>query len=266
MIQYIREFINRLNEHRVTALAAQLSYYMILSFFPFMIFILTLVGFSSLDAGEVLLSLEKLLPYEAFVLIRDTIVQVVDNKSGNLMSFGIILTLYSGSRGIRALNHGLNTAYNCDERRSFIKGTIISILFLIVLAVAIVGAFLLIVFGQMIGTAIIEFLKLDNAFAINWNIYRYVFSVVLMFFIFSGIYAYLPTKRLHWWDVIYGSLFCTLGWIIASLGFAFYVNNFSNYSSLYGGLGAVIVLMTWIYMSSIIILVGGEINAFLSED
>jgi membrane protein len=84
-----------------------------------------------------------------------------------------------------------------------------------------------------------------------------------MICIFAGIYRYTPAKRISWQEVFPGAIVSTIGWLIVSLGFSFYVNNFSNYSRLYGSLGAVFVLMTWLYISSIILILGGEINSVI---
>ena len=92
---------------------------------------------------------------------------------------------------------------------------------------------------------------------------RYGLIVVMMILIFAGIYRYTPAKRLRWREVVPGAIACTGGWLIVSLGFSFYINNFSNYSKLYGGLGAVIILMTWLYITSIIFIIGGEINSVI---
>lgn len=262
----IKNFLIKLQEDEVIIVASQMSYNLILSFFPFIIFLLTLIGHLPIDSDYVLLSLERLMPDEAYILIKNTVVEVVQGKNTDLLSFGILFTLFTGSAGIRGIIYGLNKAYNEKETRPIWKVFFMSVLFMIILAVMISASIILIVFGEMLGNALIAWLNLDNTFKINWNFYRYLVTLAMMFFTFSGIYYFMPSRRLKWTEVIIGSLFCTLGWIVASLGFAFYVNNFSNYSYLYGGLGAVIIFMTWIYITSIIILVGGEINAYFAKE
>ena len=96
-----------------------------------------------------------------------------------------------------------------------------------------------------------------------WDLIRYVIVVAMMIVIFAIMYRYTPCKKLGWKQVFPGAIVCTIGWIVVSLWFSFYINNFSNYSRLYGGLGAVIILMTWLYITSIIFIIGGEINSVL---
>ncbi|MFR5402705.1 MAG: YihY/virulence factor BrkB family protein, partial [Clostridium sp.] len=96
-----------------------------------------------------------------------------------------------------------------------------------------------------------------------WNLLRYSIVIVVMIIIFAAIYRYTPSKRTDWSEAIPGAVFVTLGWITVSLAFSFYVNNFANYSRIYGSLATIFVLMTWLYISSIIIIIGGEINSVL---
>ena len=99
-----------------------------------------------------------------------------------------------------------------------------------------------------------------------WNMFRYIVMATFMIAAFTFIYQYTPNRRLKFRDVLPGSLFSTAGWIIISIGFSFYVDNFANYSNLYGGIAAIFILMMWIYLSSIILLIGGEINATLAYE
>lgn len=92
---------------------------------------------------------------------------------------------------------------------------------------------------------------------------RYILVIFMMILIFASIYRYTPSKRLKWKEVFPGAIACTVGWLVVSLGFSFYINNFSNYSKIYGGLGAVIILITWLYLTSIILITGGEINSII---
>jgi len=99
-----------------------------------------------------------------------------------------------------------------------------------------------------------------------WDVFRYFIILCVMVLIFAALYRYTPSKRLSWREVFPGSVFATIGWVIVSVGFSFYVNNFGNYSRLYGSIGAVIILLTWLFLTSIIIILGGEVNATLAFD
>lgn len=262
----IKHIIKRIIDDEVPALASELSYSLILSFFPFLIFLMTLIGYLSLDTQLIMLELSKVLPDGAYKLVHDTILEVLEGRNGRLLSLGFIISIWTSSTGFRGVIRGLNKAYDEKEKRSLLKVIIISILCTIGLTFIIVVTLFLLVFGEVFGRFLIEKLVASDSFIFLWNIVRYIIILASMIFVFALLYRYTPSKRLRWREVIPGSIFSTIGWIVVSIGFSFYVNNFGNYSRLYGSIGAVIILLTWLYLTSIIIMVGGELNAALAFD
>jgi len=264
MFKDLKKLISNVIDDDITALAAQLTYYLLLSFFPFLLLLLSMLGYSDLKSTDVLVYLSKVIPKSTFDLVYNTVMSVFDSKSGNLISLSIIGVMMSGSSGFRAIIKGLNKAYDEKETRPYWEILVISILFMIGLAMVIIAAVALVVFGQMIGGIIVARLHVSSKFLLNWDIIRYLVTLIGMVFTFASLYHFTPCRRLTWREVMPGATFSTLGWLLSSLAFAYYVNNFNNYSSVYGGIGAVIVLMLWLYITSIIILLGGEINALLA--
>lgn len=263
---YVIKMILKYKQHNVSALASQLAYDMLLSFFPFLIFLLTLLGHSSLDANNVLVALQTIMPTEAYVLVENTVKQVLLTRNSELLSFSLIFTLYTASRAFRAIIYGLNRAYEEKETRSYFKILFISVIFMIGLVFVIIFILSFLVFGQMISDAIKKWLGIELALFNYVHLLRYPFSLVSMTFVFAAIYHFIPCRKLKWIEVLPGAIFTTIGWIISSLGFSYYVNNFNNYSAIYGSIGVIIVLMIWLYITSIIILLGGELNAILSHE
>ena len=264
MLNDLKKLTSNVIDDDITALAAQLTYYLLLSFFPFLLLLLSILGYSDLKSTDVLVYLSKVVPKGAFDLIYNTVISVFDKTSGNLVSLSIIGVIWTGSSGFRAIIKGLNKAYDEKETRPYWKTLAISILFMLGLVMVIIGAVALVVFGQMIGGIIVSRLHVSSKFLLNWDIIRYVVTLIGMVFILASLYHFTPCRRLTWREVMPGATFSTLGWLLSSLAFAYYVNNFNNYSSVYGGIGAVIVLMLWLYITSIIILLGGELNAMLA--
>jgi membrane protein len=264
MFKQLKELGARVIDDDITALAAQVAYYLILSFFPFLLLLLSILGYSDLKSNDVLVYLSQIMPKSTFDLIYTTVIDVFDKSSGNLLSLSILGLLWTGSSGFRAIIKGLNKAYDEKETRAYWRTLLISILFMVGLALVIVAAVALVVFGQMIGGLLVVKFNVSSKFILNFDIVRYLVTLFGMAFIFAALYHFTPCRRLTWKEVIPGAIFSTLGWLFSSLGFAYYVNNFNNYSSVYGGIGAVIVLMLWLYITSIIILLGGEINALLA--
>ena len=260
---FIVYFLVKIRDDDIFALAAQLAYYLILSFFPFLIFLLTLVGFSNLDSMEVLGALRAMLPTSAFELIYKIIIEIIEKQNTGLLGASLLLVIWSASSAFRAVIKGINKAYGLSENRSFIKRAFIAVICTFALAFLIMLTLVMLVFGRLIGDLLASYLPFPVVVYKVWNFLRYVIVVFMMILIFASIYRYTPSKRLRWREVIPGAVACTGGWLIVSLGFSFYINNFSNYSKIYGGLGAVIILMTWLYLTSIILIGGGEINSVI---
>lgn len=250
----------------IFALASQLAYYLILSFFPFIIFLMTLVGFSHLNSKQVLEGLRGILPLSVYQLTRSTIIEVFDFQyNTGLLGVSLFLALWTASSAFRAVIKGINKAYNFKETRSFIKRSIISMSSILMLAITIILALALLVFGNVISRYLQDILPFYDVLIVLWDLCRYAFIFILMIFIFASIYRLAPPKRMRWRDVVPGAIFSTIGWVIISYGFSFYINNFGNYSRFYGSLGAVFILMTWLFLISIIFILGVEINCVIEQ-
>ena len=252
--------IAKIEKDDVFALSSQLAYYLMLSFFPFMLFLMTLVGFSDLSSGQILEGLSVVLPKRILELTQSTVKEVSDNQYTGLLGLSIILMMWTASSAFKAIIKSVNKAYNFKENRSFIKLSIISMLGILALALIIILALTMLVFGNVISEYIESINQFYEIILIIWNIFRYAFIFIIMIIIFATIYRLAPAKKLTWREVIPGSIFSTIGWIIVSFGFSFYIDNFNNYSRFYGSLGAVFILMTWLFLISMIIIIGVEIN------
>lgn len=260
---FIIYLIVKVKNDDVFALGAQLAYYLILAFFPFLIFLMTLIGFSNLNSMEIIEGLRTLLPSSVFELTSATIVEVVENQHAGLLWVSIGLSVWAASSAFRAVIKGINKAYNVKENRSFIKIAIIAMASIVALAFIIIITLSMLVFGNLIGDLLKTYSPFDAVISRLWNMLRYVVVVTSMIFIFAVIYRYTPAIRISWRESFPGAIVTTIGWILASMGFSFYINNFNNYSRFYGGLGAVFILMTWLYITSIIFILGGEINSVI---
>lgn len=264
-VMLLLEFYGRFQAHEIPALGAQMSYYLVLAFFPFIIFLLTLLSFTPLTGDLALYDLSRLIPANAYELVQDVVAQTMAARRHTLLSFGLLFTLWSAVTGVNALIRGVNKAYSEQESRSFWKLTGISIVFTLGLVLVIILALTLLVAGKQLGTMFFAYLGVTRLYHSSWNLFRYLVPLFVMFLVFILFYRFAPNRKTSWKRVIPGSVFTTLGWVGISWGFAYYVNNFANYSRTYGSLGAFIVLLLWLYLSSMIILIGGEINAVLEN-
>jgi membrane protein len=260
---FLKELLKRFMSDEVPGLSAQLSYFFLLSLFPFLIFLITLAGYLPISQKDVLGTIEHYAPGESMQLIENTLNQILNTKNGGLLSFGIIATLWSASNGINAIVRAFNKAYDVQETRSFLVARGMAILLTVAMVFVIVVALLLPVFGKEIGLFISSNFGFSEQFLTIWNTLRWGVSGTILFIVFAALYFVAPNKHLHVKDGLPGAVAATIGWIVVSLAFSYYVGNFANYSATYGSIGAVIVLMIWFYLSGMIIILGGELNAMI---
>ncbi|GAE94408.1 ribonuclease BN [Gracilibacillus boraciitolerans JCM 21714] len=260
-IRFIKRLAERITSDEVPGLAAQLSYFFLLSLFPFMIFLVTLIGYLPFNDIDVMNFVSTYAPNEIMNLLNDNLTQIMHNRNSGLLSISIIGTLWSASNGINALIRSFNKAYDIEEDRSFIVTRGISIVLTIAMLLVIIIAFVLPIFGRMIGVYLFSLLGLSDGFLQWWNTLRWVISSVVFFLVLIVLYRLAPSKKVYFKHVYIGAIFATIFWQLASLAFSYYVSSMGNYSATYGSLGGVIILMIWFYLSGIIIITGGEINA-----
>lgn len=259
----IYRLIKKSVEDDILAISSQLAYSLLLAFFPFLIFIITLVGYSNIKVSDIMNNLRSFVPIEVYALLSRTISEVKFSRNSGILSFSILFTMWSASNGLNAVIKGLNKAYNEKERRNFIVSQITAVILTIALAIIIVIVVIFLVFGEASGHILLTWLGIGTKFKILWYVVRYIFMVLITTVVFSFLYIYAPCKKHSLKSVLPGAILSSFGWIVSSLAFSFYINNFSNYSKIYGGLGAVIILMLWLLISSFVIILGGELNSVL---
>lgn len=254
----------RIGEDDVLGLAAQLAYFFLLSLFPLLIFLVTLLPYLPITQDEMLGVVADFAPGETMFFIETNLNEIMSHQNGTLLSFGIIATIWSASNGLNAIIRAFNKAYDVKESRSFIVARGMAILFTVAMIFVFIVALLLPVFGKQIGMFLFAKLGLSSQFLAIWNMLRWALSSLIIFFVFLVLYWIAPNKKFKCIDAVPGAVFATVSWLLVSWGFSFYVSNFGNYSAMYGSIGAVIVLLIWFYLSGIIIILGGEINALSS--
>jgi membrane protein len=260
VLKIIHEVYIRSKDDEVPALAAQLTYYFILSFFPFLIFIITLISYTPIANERALSSISEMLPPPAYNLALDVMKEVTLSPRKTFLSFGMIAALWASSNGMNAVIRGLNKAYNRKETRPYWKIKGLSLVSIAALALAIIISLGLLVFGETIGE---QLLKL-TVFKTAWTVMRLCASFLFMIMVFSLLYMLVPNRRMTLKEVLPGSVFTTLGWILVSSLVSLYIINFAGFSRMYGSIGGVIALLVWLYWISIIIILGGELNASLA--
>ncbi|EAC3145799.1 YihY/virulence factor BrkB family protein [Listeria monocytogenes] len=254
----------RVGRNDVSGNAAQLAYYMLFSIFPMLLIAATLLAYLHIDKDSVFNMIKEFAPDQIMDFLEENLNNLLTQKNGGLLSIGIIATLWSASNGMNAVMKSLNKAYGVTNKRNYVVQRLLSMFFTLAM-LAIVGAtLLLLVFGQQIGMFLINHLNFSEDFLSFWNNLRWTVTLIVIFVVFTFLYWVAPNRRSTLISVLPGALFSTIGWTVASVGFAYYVNNFGNYSATYGSIGVIIILMLWFYLTGIILMIGGELNATLA--
>jgi membrane protein len=244
-------------------LAAQLAYYFFLALFPALLFLVALVSFIPIHGllDAITGSLARVMPYEALTLVQDQILKLANGKNGGLLTLGMIGAIWSTSSGVNAIIDTLNQAYDIQEGRPWWKVKAIALGLTVALAVFIVLSTALVLVGPTLAERAAGWLHVGPVFAWTWKILQWpvVFGLVSM--AMAVIYYYAPDAEQQWIWITPGSVFATVVWLIVSLAFKLYVAKFGSYNATYGAIGAVIVVLTWFYVSGLAILAGAELNS-----
>lgn len=259
---FIQDLIVRIKSSDMGGMGAQLAYFFLLSFFPLLIFLVTLLPYLNLKQEQVFEFMESILPEEIFSLIAGILGEVLSNQNTGLLSIGILGTIWSASRGVDALMKALNRAYDVTGKAGFMN-RLWSLAFTIALVLVILLALVLPVFGHQIGEIVFSYIGVKGSFSTIWTYIRWITPPLLIFILLWAMYWIVPNTdpRLKIIGVTPGAVFATLGWLALTYGFSFYINNFGNYSATYGSIGGVIILMLWLYFTGMILILGGLLNA-----
>ena len=256
-------------EDELLGRAAQLSYYALLALFPALIFLTALMGLFSVESfmPELMSYLRNVLPADALSMVQRFLTQIAEGSGANILSFGALGALWASSSGVTAIMDALNVVFGVKEdRRPFWRVRLIAILLTIGLAGFVILSLALVLYGPTIGQWIADRMGFGTAFTWMWNVLQWPTIVGLMLIVVAAIYYICPDRRYKRWRWITpGSLFAVLMWLLVSLGFKAYVDNFGDYNKVYGSIAGVIVLMLWFYWGGMVLLLGGEINAEIEK-
>ncbi|MET3319431.1 UNVERIFIED_ORG: membrane protein [Peribacillus simplex] len=262
-IKFSKQLIKEIKEDRVTGLAAEQAYYYLLALFPLLILLLSILPYLNIDIQTTMDTIKTFMPTETVEVIEENIINILSERNGGLLTFGFLGTIWSASNGMNAFIHSMNIAYDVKETRNFIKARFISIILTLGLVVAFIVMLGLPVFGKVIIDLLQQVISLPEEMQSLFSLLRWIIAVVVISLVLTFLYRFAPNKSFPIKHVIPGAVTATVLWLGISLGFSFYVSNFANYSSTYGSLGGVIILMLWLYLSGLIFVIGGEINAIL---
>ncbi len=258
---------NDILNDNVLGLAAQAAYNAFFSIFPFFLFaapLLSLFGDKEKTFSWLMNQLATVVPAEAISLVQGVLKDVVFSKNApGLVSVGAILAAWSGGAVFGALINTLNTAYHVTETRPWWRRALLQLACVLVMGLIVAIASIVMLAGPELAKAVGQKLHLDKVFVIAWMIVQYPLAIALIVLAFYLIYRFLPNLRQNSKQILVGAIIGTVLWMIVTLLFRLYVTDFATYNKTYGTIGGVIVLLTWMYLTMIVLLSAGELNSNL---
>lgn len=257
--------VYRIGKDDASGLSAQLSYYFMLSLFPMLLFLLSIVPVVGVKQSTIRDMIKDHVPPTYASQVADIIGDIMSNASGSILSVGLILALWSASNGMTALMNSFNVAYDVEDSRNFIVSKLFSVLFTLAMIIVMPVALVLPTFGQQIGDLLFGPLGLGEQVKWIFDTIRYVLPVIVVLIAFMVLYTLAPNVKIKLMSVIPGAIFATIVFLAGSYLFGIYISNFSNYSKTYGSIAGIIILMLWLYITGFIIIIGAEINAIFHQ-
>jgi len=257
----------RAYDDNVLGWAAELAYYFFLALFPALLFLVALASFFPVHdlMDKIIGTLARVAPGDVLTLVHDQILQIAKNNNGGLLTIGFIGTIWSASSGMSSVSSVLNRAYHVDEGRSWLRVRMTAIALTVALAVFVLVSFALVIAVPELADKVADSVGLGSVFRWTWKIAQWPVILALIVTGFGLVYYFAPDVKQEWKWITPGAVFATIVWLLASLGFRWYVSAFANYQKTYGAIGAAIVALLWFYVSGIAMLLGAEMNALIEH-
>lgn len=262
----IKRTLSEFSADEMPTFAAALAFQMLLSLFPFLLFLIALLGFLHLPQffDWIREQAAMFLPPVALETVDEVIAQLQKRQAG-LLSFGILFALWTASAGVRSLMVAMNGAYDVNETRPAWKRFPLSLLYTLGIAAMLLVAAALMLGGPLLIDWLATQFGLQSLSTGIWTALRWPLVVLLMMLAVALLYYLAPDVEQEFRFITPGSILAVVVWIAASLGFAYYVQNFGDYDATYGSVGAVIVLLLYFYISAAVLLLGAELNAVIEH-
>ena len=259
----LSELFYRYQRHDVAQQSAALAYYLLFTLFPLLIFVSSLLGLLEIQAQDALELLATVLPDAVVDLCGTYLAYVSETASGTLLWFSLVFSIYFPMRAANCLMRSVRRAYGLKRPAHLVRHYLRVLLFTAVLISVVVVSLLLMTFGQRLLLYLAGRVPFMVGVIRFWHYLRFVLLALLLFATLGSLYALAQDQRQSAGAILPGVVCALAGWMLVSVGFSFYVENFAHYSVIYGTLGAVVVLMIWLFLSSVTLIMGAECNGAL---
>ncbi len=259
-VRFARDMFYRYHRHDVGQQAAALAYYLLFALFPLLIFVSSLLGLLQMDVQGATEILATVLPSAVVELCETYLLYVSVTANATILWFSLVFSIYFPMRAANCLMRSVRRAYGLKRPEKLVRYYLRVFFFTLILIFVILLALLLITFGQRLLGYLAGHLWWIGGVIRAWNYLRFVLLALILFATLGILYALAQDTRQTVGAVLPGALCALAGWMVLSVGFSYFVENFGNYSLIYGALGAVVVLMIWLYLSAAVLIMGAEVN------
>lgn len=268
--EYVKKVYKKFVAEQVTTNAAQVAFYFIFALFPMLLFVMNIIGLF-LDSAEgvreeLFAYLRQVAPQSAFQVIEDAVKEVTQEGGGGKLTFGLLLTLWSASTGVDNIRIALNDIYDLEETRSWWKYKLVSLLLTLGIAFLIFLALGVVFYGGQFLNVLVSPFGLEITSYFMLTAFSIIVVGIALILSFALLYNFAPNHdpwEWHW--ITPGAISAIILWVVLSLGFRVYLDYFGSYSKTYGSVGAIIVLLLWLYLTAMVILIGGVVNAVVEN-
>lgn len=266
-LAFLRELRQELRRDNAFNGAAALGFYLTLAIFPAMIFLMALIPYLPIERVDqaIMDLLRQALPARAAEVFANVVREVVAKRHGGILTAGLAAALWASSTGMYSIMQQMNIAFDVEEGRPFLRARATAVGLTVLFVVLVLGAFTLVVLGGMIQDFYGRRFGFSDTLLGFFVVFRWAIIVAALLLAIALIYYFAPNCERRFALITKGTVSATLLLIAASLGFRLYVANFANYSATYGSIGAVIVLMMWLYLTGLVIFVGAEIDSLSNQ-
>lgn len=257
----LNRFLYEFKEDSVSAYAAQAAFFVVISVFPLIMLLLTMVKYLPYFSGGVPMIQFDMLPHDLNVFATNALAEIVNKSSNTVLSISAVTALWSASKGVYSIFQGLSSVYSVKDTRDWLTMRLLAIVYTLFFIIMLILALGFLVFGNSIYEATINFLPLaaENIEIISRGI-KWLLGLGVLILFFEVIYIAVPDRKANIVSELPGALVSAIGWVVFSYLYSFYIDNFSNYANVYGSLTAVVLLMLWLYFCMYIMLFGAEVN------
>ncbi|HLO91908.1 MAG: YihY/virulence factor BrkB family protein [Chloroflexota bacterium] len=260
-------FFNGVKKGDLNTRAAALAYNSFLAIFPAIIFFFTLIPYIPIHnfQDSLLALLQDFIPRQTYMAVQETLFDIIKRPRGGLLSIGFLMAMYFATNSVNSMIDAFNKTYYTIETRTAFRQRILSIFLVIVLSFLVILAISLITFGPIVINWVERIGLLTDWLTLQLiGLAKWLVTLTLLLFAFSVLYYFAIPGKHRYRFITAGSTLTTFLFIITSVGFNYYVNNFASYNTLYGSIGTLIIFMLWLYFNSLIILIGWELNSSIS--